>query len=780
MGDPRCLTIAADARISPIDYCNDQIWELSLGGGEPEALALATSFGLRARAMKVFPKFLHKNTAYQAPESFLKSPRLRIFYPNYLCITFTPFNGIDVTAEYWCPSSRGVAGLLHISNQNVFTETFRLEWVGLLHPLGEGRSMEVVKKENSCYLAGKTSSLEILFALNCLAVPGTGPWPSLAVDVEIIPGKSRKIGWALSGSETVSAAFDQINDALAHNWSAETSRIERTHERDVIEIHTGNPEWDAAMAFSQKAAFNLVMPASRNLPKPSFVLSRQPDRGYSALGDGTDYTQLWSGQTPLDAYFLNSILLPGGAEFAAGVVENFLSVQDENGFIDLRPGLAGQRTRLLAQPLLAALALQAARHGKQPGWLNEVLPGLLRFIDVWFDPEHDRDQDGFPEWTHPTQTGLDEAPIYNPWHDGLNQGVDISILESPSLAAMLYNELECLKKIALLCGADDRLVSLQTRLDRLKSSLDLLWNNSSATYQYRDIEAHKPSGVTSLVNFKGPGSYKTRKVLKLPQRLLVRFTFTQDTATHPVMVAIHGENPKGEVVEKLVSNQFFWSGPRAHTTTRNLFSRIHSIEVAGIGKDVKGVVTTVNYQQDDLSVMLPLWAGVPTPSQASAMIKKTMFGKYLRPYGIPINLESSGVPAVAMHWNHLLGEGLLRYGHQHEAADLVTHLMSAVCRSLKENGEFRDSYNAVDGKGIGDENTLHGLAPTGLFLSALGVQWIGTEVVILRGANPFPWPVTLKYQGKEIVRRAGETILKSSNGRIVSVGGTQPRQVTFS
>ena len=56
-GDPLCLTLSADTRLSNPDYANDQTWELSLKGGEPPALSIETSFGLRVRRMRYFPLF---------------------------------------------------------------------------------------------------------------------------------------------------------------------------------------------------------------------------------------------------------------------------------------------------------------------------------------------------------------------------------------------------------------------------------------------------------------------------------------------------------------------------------------------------------------------------------------------------------------------------------------------------------------------------------------------------------------------------------------------------
>ncbi|HLB50317.1 MAG TPA: hypothetical protein VJL59_25115, partial [Anaerolineales bacterium] len=55
--DPLALRLAADVRFGPTDYADDQIWELTLAGGDPAALALRTTYGLRAREMRIFPIF---------------------------------------------------------------------------------------------------------------------------------------------------------------------------------------------------------------------------------------------------------------------------------------------------------------------------------------------------------------------------------------------------------------------------------------------------------------------------------------------------------------------------------------------------------------------------------------------------------------------------------------------------------------------------------------------------------------------------------------------------
>ena len=73
-GDPLQLTIAADARLTPPDYFNDHIWELDLGGGDPSALGLRTTFGLRARLMRIFPRFMENGKSINDPAEFAAPP----------------------------------------------------------------------------------------------------------------------------------------------------------------------------------------------------------------------------------------------------------------------------------------------------------------------------------------------------------------------------------------------------------------------------------------------------------------------------------------------------------------------------------------------------------------------------------------------------------------------------------------------------------------------------------------------------------------------------------
>src|SRR5512146_54446 len=114
LGDPLTLTLSADARLANTDYANDQVWQLSFRGGEPSAVSLQSTFGLRARGFRLFPRLIRKGTALNNPSDFYQSPSIQSFFPNYIRLVCWPFAGVELQMEYWIPSSQTVSGKLDI------------------------------------------------------------------------------------------------------------------------------------------------------------------------------------------------------------------------------------------------------------------------------------------------------------------------------------------------------------------------------------------------------------------------------------------------------------------------------------------------------------------------------------------------------------------------------------------------------------------------------------------------------------------------------------------
>ena len=773
LDDPLTLTLAADFRLSQPDYLNDHIWELEPGSGDPPALSLRTTYGLQARSMRIFPRFTASGATVTAPASFAAPPRLRRFYPNFLSLNFSPFTGVEVLAEYWIPASQTIAGRLTFMNHTNEASTMGLELCGLLVPI-EGQSLAQVQIQSANVLAGRTSDLAPVIFLTGGPLHGPGPYPSLTLDLPLEAGASRQLTWTQAALGEPQASFELARRTAARAWDAERARIELVNAAQTVEVQTGDPDWDAAFAFSQKTAFSLFFPGNERLPNPSFVMARQPDHGHSMRGDGSDYPSLWSGQSPLEAYYLAS-LLPGAGELAEGLVRNFLSTQEKDGFVDCRPGLAGQRGRWLSPPVLACLAWQAYQATENEAFLAEVFPPLLAFFQAWFAPAHDRDGDGVPEWDHPLQTGFEDNPAFNLWH-AWAQGVDIATVESPALAASLYRECRSLIQMAEKLGRSEELEMLQFRAVALRIETEECWNAGSAMYHYRDRDTHRSLAGKALAKRRGSGKLKLKRSYTAPVRLLIRVQ-TKDKAFRRLEVTIKGQTSSGAQAELIKRQDVQWHMENAALTSREVYTQLNEIEVAGLEPNDQVTISTVDYTQEDQTLFLPLWAGIPEERHAASLIERGLLDtdRFYHPFGVSACASLPCPPAeticlsVQMPWQQLIGEGLLTYGYYSEAAQLIARSMNAVILNLKQQHAFYRAYHAERGVGIGERNALAGLAPLGLFLQTLGVQFLPGSRLRLSGKNPFPWPVTVKYRGLSVTRRSDQSEVTFPDGRTVAL-----------
>ncbi len=777
-GDPLQLSLAADARLGPTDYGNDIIWELNLGRGEPPALAVQTNFGLRARWMQFFPVFTRAASTLMDPADFFRAPQLVRFFPNYLEVSFVPYEGIEVRAEYRIANSQVLTGRLRLTNKSVLPQNLRLDWACILSPLGFGEGMAALPMGLGTVLQGRTDGISVVCFLTGGPQPNKGTFPGLSLQLDLYPSASAEMTWAVAAHPTADDALSLAQAACERPWEAEAARIEVRNAADVLEITTGEPEWDAALALGQRAALGLLMANPEQLPNTSFVLSRRIDQGASSRGDGSDYPYLWAGQTALDCWYLAS-LLPGLPGLPEGLLRNFLSAC-EQGYPDFRPGLGGQRTRYLAQPLLAQLAAQSS---SQP-FLEEAFPVLLAFFKSWLDEQHDRDGDGLPEWEHPIQTGLESSPLYNRWSASA-EGLDIASLESPGLGALLYREARSLVAMANRLELSDDLPWLEAQAARIHKVVEQTWDKRAGLYRYRDTRSHTSRAGRELLVFSGPGEQAVRRKFNAPAHLIVQIELSGEN-TRTAIAAITGLDAEGLPLEdRLSPRDFTWSGRSGRATTRQVFSQVLQFEINGVLEGDRGRLVVPDFTLEDLSLYLPLWAGIAGADRAKSLVEKHLLPRYLQPFGLALCPlkdcpdEPAELTGVSMPWNAFLGEGLLESGYRQEAADLVTRLMGAVLLNLKQGQGFRQFYHAANGQGLGERDHLWGLPPLGLFLHTAGLEKISTSEIIVRGFNPFPWPITVKYQ-RMIVTREGEKTTLTLPGRLpLTVTGTQAQRISL-
>lgn len=774
-GDPLHLTLAADARLCKPDYVNDHIWEVELGPSDPSAISLYTTFGLRARSMRIFLRFTEGGNVITDPNTFVTKPSLRRFHPNFLTLDFVPFDNLQVSTDFWVPESHAIAGRIVLTNKTNAVRQLKLEVCALLTPL-DGQSIIPTQQQLVNILAGQTSGIAPVIFMTGGPKHGPGPYPSLLLDLELGPGATRTLAFAEAALDTIPEAFELARKTTARTWEAERTRIEMLQASEELEIQTGDPDWDAALSFSQQAAHALFFNGNEHLPHPSFVHARHIDNGFSRKGDGTDYAPSWNGQAPIESYYISSIL-QGAPQITKHLILNFLATQNEDGEVDGKPGLAAQRGRLQAAPLLASLTWKYYQATHDEDFLSEVFPKLTKFFWSWFSSAHDRNRDGVPEWDHLLQTGFDDNPVFDVWHPW-SQGLDISLVHSPSLEAMLYREAQSIAKIAKKLGKpEDETGLIQSQAEKIRESINASWNASKSFYSYRDRETGLVSTGKIIARKKGDGNMRPKFESETPIRLLIEIQTKNPAAKRPeVEISEYFTKSKGEV-ETILGHQFQWRTGGLVATSQKIYNRVGRIAVHGLDEKDKINVSIIDTTGEDITLALPMWAQIPDQQKAHALIGRNIMtaDRFDRPFGLPSLPESpdpeADLVSMSVHfpWNQLIGEGLLAHGFRAEATRLTVHMMNAVIQNLKQNRSFYQRYHAETGAGIGERNAVQGLAPVGLFMQSLGVNILSSTRVKLEGKNLYPWPVTIKYKGLTVVRSMEQTTITFINGESVLV-----------
>ncbi len=783
-GDPLALTLVSDARLGATDYFDDQIWELKIGAGDPAALSLNTTYGLRARSARLFPRFSEGEIQRTDPADFNKAPEIHSLFPNWISLTYAPFPDIDVLAEYWVPHSHAIAGRLTVTNSGKIGRRLNLEMIGQLNPV-DGVRMAPFEMSAATLLAGNSGGLSPVLFMTGGAKAGTGPYPSLALTMQMEPDEQRQVIWVQAAQAEREMSFAMARELAAQKWDAIKSRIEMLNTGNV-EIFTGDPGWDAVFMLSQKQAAGLLVGPTPQLPHISFVLARQPDQGFSLRGDGSDYSHLWNGQPLIESAYLADTLLPFAPEIVKDLVRNYLAVQAEDGSIDWKPGLGGQRGRLQAPPLLASLVWRIYQHTEDKAFLDETLAPLRRFLQSWLSRSHDRDGDGIPEWDHTLQAGLDYHPVYSGWQT-FSLGVDISAAESPGLSALLYAECKALLRIAGQTGREAEVDGIADLAQAIQARVEAAWEAEEAAYFDVDRITHQSGAGELILEAKGSGSFLIQHRYPQQVRLSIQVR-TDETIRRRPLLFVHGKNMSGDRrVERINDDQFRWVPGLGQLTGKYVYSYLERLEVRNLEPEDQITVRSINFHAADVTALTPLWAGIPDPERAGKLVEQTITNPSLfwRSYGLPSfprpaeQVDQTACWSVNRPWNRLVIEGLIRYGYREQAAQLMTRHLAAIVKSLAQEHTFRSAHHADSGAGLGEYGALSGIAPVGLFLETLGVRLISHQKVALAGINPYPWPVTVKYRGLTILRQKEQTIVIFPDNQTVTVTDPEPRLVAL-
>lgn len=765
---PLSLVLAADARLSQTDYTDDQSWQLLLGQGDDSALTLQTQYGGRVGLASVVPIWRHDNRSIYQAQAYHSAPIVTAFAPGYLRVAVGLLPDLDVIADYWVADSHTVTGQFTLVNYGSHDVSLRLDLYGHVVVRNQEQQISILTLQdgtNALYL-GKFDKVDPVVMVQGGAAdvaPDGRTSARVGRALSVPAGGQQVVRWAHAGLPDMLNSVRRARYWLDIDWAEIQSNIEQAAQA-IPQIETGHTDWDATIAFAYQQIVQSVLRATDHLPHPSFVSAREPANGYSRAGDGSDYIRAWSGQTPTAAYLVASSLASIMPDVAQGILRNYITMQQDDGFIDWSPGLGGQRSDMLAMPLLARTAWNIYTVIQDDDFVREVFPALNKFLQRWFENDVNADGDDIPEWQSMSQTGYPGWRLFN-------GGVDIALTESPDMVTYLLSEVNALLEMALLVGDGEAQSALNDRQAALKVALDDLWRDGRFVYRDRDTHA-TPAGALILDKAKADEEHILALPLDDPSRLVI--TVMGGTNHKPRMtVAVHGRDTDGgEIRETLDADGFAWMYGSGTVTTQTVFSQVDRIVPTGLSRVYRISVRSMDLNDTDMNAVLPLWSRALTDEQASAVVQQA-WDELLMANGLALFPESDEPGAdesgVWVFWNALICEGLLVHGYHKQAVDLLKRLLRVQAATLRETGRFTAFYHADDMHGMGKRMDIGGVVPLHLLMRAFGVTIQPDGGV--RVAAEFAWgeTVTIRQYGVIVERNPNETRVTLSDDETITV-----------
>ncbi len=780
--DPYCLHIAADARLSATDYRDDQIWEVVPGKGESPALAIQTRYGGRAGLVSIVPMWLHDGRSIYQAQAFTRPPRLTRFAPAYLCFeaALTPYLGL--LTEYWVMESHAVGIRFTLANNHTEPLTVELDMIGFVGINNkEQRPLPVVGFKNALSL-GRIGNLQPVIMLEDGSSENEPPASAKLKQVLTVEaGKTAqtRLVHAGLGDAKLSAALAQ--KWLKVDWAAAFAKIE-TAAQAIPDIETGDIQLDTTIAFAYQALVQSFLKPTASLPQASFVATREPGRGTNTNDKG------WNGQSPTLAY-LNSLGIANiSPELAEAVIRNYLAVQQDDGWIDNKPGLGGQKQGSLCIPVLARLSWSIFQYTEDSQFLRDVFPGLQKFFQRWLQADLDRDADGLPEWQQEVQTGYVFTPTFASWQ-AWGEGADIRTVEAPDLIGYLLSEAKSLREIAYYLRDEVADQHYTEHVNKLETALESLWDNDLGRYAYRDRDTHRTLKRVDLIkDARAMDELLPAEKIDPPNRLIVRISGGVNLLPK-MSLKLDGFDGDGNTIsESATGDNFVWAGGRGVYTSQKVYSQIDRITLVGLSRVYRVDVHTVDTTRLDINTLLPLWsASVPT-DHVSALISTIKDSNHFwRASGIsmnsaqdanydPANAEGSG--GVWLYWLTLIGEALIEAGDIQSATELIQRIMDVQTQVLKTTKQFSEFYNSDKVIGLGEGSNVAGIVPLHLLMRVLGIRIISSTKVWVGGTFAWGKPVIIRQHGIGVERNTKETKITFPNGTVKIVSGDSWQEVT--
>ncbi|HMM29523.1 MAG TPA: hypothetical protein PKD46_14670 [Aggregatilineaceae bacterium] len=785
---PMAPRIAADARTGRTNLYDDQVWQLRLGQPDEPAVTLETRYGGRVGLARVVPVWTVGRRQVIETHGYHRPPALAAFAPDYLRVTAEPALSLRATLEYWAMESQAVGGRITCRNAGQQPLSFHLAIAAQAIRQNETLRAVFLSLDNggTALQLGHLTHLQPVLLVE--GGTGSGANPRLGRTLDLAPGAAVTLRWVLAGMPERGESLALAHRWLARDWDDELAAVERRAQA-APQIETGDPDWDAALAWSVQAVLRSFLAATGNLPHPSPVSARLPATGYAVGGTlAGGFNAAWGGQTAPDALLIAPLVALAAPDLARGLVSNFLAVQRDDGWIDAKPGLDGQRAQVLAPPLLASLALAVYDYTRDDAFLADCLDGLVAFFRRWQRADVDRDQDGAPEWQHPDQGANTSSPTVaanRRW----SQGVDISAVEAPDLLAYLAREADALRRAAEIVGRSEISAHFADQHAALVDRLREFWNGERGVFEYRDRDTHACPTGDLVFDAKGDQPLRERLPLPQPSRLLLRVI--GGLSHRPKLTcAIEGIDARGQGAhETLDADAFEWYRGMGSATTRTVWQTLTNLTFSGLSRVYKVQASTLDLSQHDLGLLIPLWvSALDGDPAARTLALLTDPAQYWRAFGLascPAGgpfydpTGANGCGGASVREMALLADALIDRGALDAARDLFERLIGAQARGLRERHAFYGAYDPDTGEGRGEIDPPTGAVPFGWFARLMGAFVLGSNAVAITGRWALGERAVIWTQhGVRLERSAAGTKIAFPSGHTVELpAGAEPQMV---
>ncbi len=773
--------LAADARMGSTDYVNDQIWELSLGVQDAPALALKTTYGGRAGQVSLVPMWQTGGRIVYQAQGYAEPFTLTSFMPNYLQARAKLTPTLGVRAECWVMDSHSVGGRFTVLNTTQVAEQVSLTLFGHvgIQSVEQKPGIGALRTGGNALLLGSIGNLQPVVVLEG-AVAETDPAgissPKISVEM-LVPARSQIIvRWVHAGMPTMQESAELAIQWLNRDWGQYLRAVVQAAQA-IPEIVTGDDALDVTIASSYQQLMQAFVGPSGSLPCASLVARRDLRQGYSRRGDGSDYPRAWSGQPVQLAYPAALAAATIDPALAQGIVRNYLAVQGADGWIDMKPGLGGQRGDLLCAPLLARLAWGIYQQTHDSAFLQEVFVPLRKFFARWFKPDHDADADGVPEWQHERQTGYVYLPTFGVGQHWA-QNADINKMEAPDLLALLLSEASSLHHMAQTLGDQAAAKALAGNIKALEPLLDDLWTGEVYGYRDRDQHTRTPRQMV-LDDGRGDEEHLPALKLNMPARLIVRVKGSMRSAPNMTLLVTGLDTAGREIREQVDYKAFTWNEGYGVYTTQQVFAQVDRVRCEGLSRVFRVQAAALDTTRLDINALLPLCSQELSKKRAKEVIRLLKDEQHFwRPNGIsmtsaqdpqfdPSNANGGG--GVWLFWQTLLGEALLDQGELKLATALVQRLLAVQHQVFRVQRAFSEFYHSDQPEGSGETGSLAGIVPLYLLLRVLGVQIPDHTQVITGGEFAWAGEVTVRQHGIAVHRTAQYTVIKFVSGHEVTL-----------